>query len=190
MGVAPTRREFVRSVRDFPLSDAIKEQAVSGLVFRRDHGHRRARVPLPWITPRGGPVCAPPSSASFERPGFATSLGCTSFRHGGFTEGADSDLSDAGLRAAGRHRSARQMPDMRRGPGSSAAPSEQNQPFCRNSRRSFVGIGAWLDSQTLERLGGRTRARTWDPMIKSHLLYQLSYAPGTWSGKPSQEGVV
>jgi hypothetical protein len=38
--------------------------------------------------------------------------------------------------------------------------------------------------------GGRTRARTWDPMIKSHLLYQLSYAPGTRPGKPSQEGVV
>ena len=38
--------------------------------------------------------------------------------------------------------------------------------------------------------GGRTRARTWDPMIKSYLLYQLSYAPGSWSGKPSQEGVV
>src|ERR1700719_4570213 len=31
----------------------------------------------------------------------------------------------------------------------------------------------------LEKLGGRTRARTWDPMIKSHLLYQLSYAPET-----------
>jgi hypothetical protein len=28
-------------------------------------------------------------------------------------------------------------------------------------------------------LGGRTRARTWDPLIKSQLLYQLSYAPGT-----------
>jgi hypothetical protein len=27
-------------------------------------------------------------------------------------------------------------------------------------------------------LGGRTRARTWDPLIKSQLLYQLSYAPG------------
>jgi hypothetical protein len=39
-------------------------------------------------------------------------------------------------------------------------------------------------------LGGRTRARTWDPMIKSHLLYQLSYAPGNRPGKPSQEGVV
>ena len=44
--------------------------------------------------------------------------------------------------------------------------------------------------RVLEGLGGRTRARTWDPMIKSHLLYQLSYAPGTWSGKPPQEGVV
>ena len=31
----------------------------------------------------------------------------------------------------------------------------------------------------LEKLGGRTRARTWDPLIKSQLLYQLSYAPGT-----------
>src|SRR6185312_12070561 len=36
------------------------------------------------------------------------------------------------------------------------------------------------ESCGLRRLGGgRTRARTWDPMIKSHLLYQLSYAPGT-----------
>ena len=26
-------------------------------------------------------------------------------------------------------------------------------------------------------IGGRTRTRTWDPLIKSQLLYQLSYAP-------------
>jgi hypothetical protein len=26
-------------------------------------------------------------------------------------------------------------------------------------------------------ISGRTRARTWDPLIKSQLLYQLSYAP-------------
>ena len=36
--------------------------------------------------------------------------------------------------------------------------------------------------------GGRTRARTWDPMIKSHLLYQLSYAPGTWPRKAFARG--
>ena len=28
-----------------------------------------------------------------------------------------------------------------------------------------------------EKFGGRTRTRTWDPLIKSQLLYQLSYAP-------------
>ena len=36
-------------------------------------------------------------------------LSLASFRHGGFTEAADADLTDA-LRAAGRHRSARQLP--------------------------------------------------------------------------------
>jgi hypothetical protein len=29
----------------------------------------------------------------------------------------------------------------------------------------------------LEKIGGRTRIRTLDPLIKSQLLYQLSYAP-------------
>jgi hypothetical protein len=42
--------------------------------------------------------------------GLRDELSFTSFRHGGFTEGADSDLTDAELRAAGRHRSARQLP--------------------------------------------------------------------------------
>ena len=27
------------------------------------------------------------------------------------------------------------------------------------------------------KFGGRTRTRTWDPLIKSQLLYHLSYAP-------------
>jgi hypothetical protein len=29
----------------------------------------------------------------------------------------------------------------------------------------------------IEEIGGRTRIRTWDLLIKSQLLYQLSYAP-------------
>ena len=48
-----------------------------------------------------------------------------------------------------------------------------------NPRRNAL-FGVVSESCGLRRLdGGRTRARTWDPMIKSHLLYQLSYAPGT-----------
>jgi hypothetical protein len=38
----------------------------------------------------------------------------------------------------------------------------------------------------LKRLGGRTRTRTWDPLIKSQLLYQLSYAPRTRVGSCSK----
>jgi hypothetical protein len=48
--------------------------------------------------------------ALFLAAGLRDELSFTSFRHGGFTEGADSDLSDAELRAAGRHPSARQLP--------------------------------------------------------------------------------
>src|SRR6202790_5327592 len=39
--------------------------------------------------------------------------------------------------------------------------------------------GSPVEFDTWRLAGGRTRARTWDPLIKSQLLYQLSYAPGT-----------
>src|SRR6476660_1507101 len=48
----------------------------------------------------------------------------------------------------------------------------------RNARRKAL-LDLVLETCGLRRLdGGRTRARTWDPLIKSQLLYQLSYAPG------------
>lgn len=91
--------------------DAIKETIVSGPLLRRDHKHRRSCTPRPWMTERkdlrylrsvvGRIVAAA---------GIRTELSFTSFRHGGFTEGADSDLTDAELRTAGRHRSTRQLP--------------------------------------------------------------------------------
>ena len=55
-------------------------------------------------------------------------------------------------------------------------------PFCsRPSSREAIGKKGFL-------LGGRTRARTWDPLIKSQLLYQLSYAPGAWDRKAFASG--
>ncbi|WP_431014900.1 hypothetical protein [Bradyrhizobium pachyrhizi] len=91
--------------------DAIKQDMVSGLVFRRDHAHRKSTTPFPWITERKDlrylrSVVKDIVTAA----GIRSELSFTSFRHGGFTEGADSDLTDAELRAAGRHRSARQLP--------------------------------------------------------------------------------
>jgi hypothetical protein len=56
--------------------------------------------------------------------------------------------------------------------------------FCGHSadtnRRVFAAPAKGLIRVLfLEGFGGRTRARTWDPLIKSQLLYQLSYAPDT-----------
>ena len=79
--------------------------------FGATMGHRRGRVPLPWMTPRGGLDYLRSTVKRIIRAAeLRDELSFTSFRHGGFTEGADSDLSDAELRAAGRHRSARQLP--------------------------------------------------------------------------------
>jgi hypothetical protein len=87
-----------------PELDAIKAAILSGLMFRRDHKHRRNRVPTPWMTERGGLDYLRAIVKEIVRSaGLRDELSFTSFRHGGFTEGADSDLSDAELRAAGRH---------------------------------------------------------------------------------------
>jgi hypothetical protein len=91
--------------------DAIKETIASGLIFRRDHAHRRSPVPVPWITERRDlRYLRSVVKKIVEAAGLRSELSFTSFRHGGFTEGADSDLTDAELRAASRHRSARQLP--------------------------------------------------------------------------------
>jgi hypothetical protein len=91
--------------------DAIKETSVSGLVFRREHAHRRSAKPLPWITERKDlRYLRSVVKKIIVAAGLRNELSFTSFRHGGFTEGADSDLTDAELRTAARHRSTRQLP--------------------------------------------------------------------------------
>lgn len=91
--------------------DAIKAIMISGLVFRRDHEHRRSRDQLPWMTARKDlRYLRAVVKKIVAAAGLRSELSFTSFRHGGFTEGADSDLTDAELRAAARHRSSHQLP--------------------------------------------------------------------------------
>jgi hypothetical protein len=91
--------------------DAIKQTTVLGLLFRRDHPHRRSPTPLPWITGRKDlRYLRSVVKKIVVTAGLRNELSFTSFRHGGFTEGADSDLTDAELRAASRHRSPHQLP--------------------------------------------------------------------------------
>jgi hypothetical protein len=82
--------------------DDIKQGIVSGLALRRDHKHRRSPIPLPWITERQDlRYLREVVKKIIRAASLREELSFTSFRHGGFTEGADSDLTDAELRAAG-----------------------------------------------------------------------------------------
>jgi hypothetical protein len=73
-----------------------------------------------------------------EPPSCATISPFASFRHAGFAEAADADLTDAQLRAAGRHRSARQLPNAHVSNSSlspkSGTQSERIQHVCHNER--------------------------------------------------------
>jgi hypothetical protein len=87
--------------------DAIKCERIGGLMLCRDWGDRR-----PW--PSEGKAYLSLMShkvkAIIRAAGLRDELSFTSFRHGGFTEAADADLSDAEIRAQGRHKSARVLP--------------------------------------------------------------------------------
>jgi hypothetical protein len=55
---------------------------------------------MPWITPRGDlDYLRSTVKEVIRAAGLRDELSFTSFRHGGFTEGADADMSDAELRA-------------------------------------------------------------------------------------------
>jgi hypothetical protein len=75
-------------------------------MLRRERGDQ-----APW--PAGGgdlTLMSRKTKEIIRAAGLREELSFTSFRHGGFTEAADADLSDAEMRAAGRHKSAKLLP--------------------------------------------------------------------------------
>ena len=90
--------------------DAIKRERIGGLMLVRDWGERG---PWPtWPTPDNPDLTHMSRKVKeiIRAAGLRDELTFTSFRHGGFTEAADSDLTDAEMRAAGRHKSAKVLP--------------------------------------------------------------------------------
>jgi len=90
--------------------DAIKRDRVGGLMLVRDLGHRR-----PWPTwPRPDEPDLTHMSRKVKKiiraAGLREELTFTSFRHGGFTEAGDAELTDSQIRAQGRHKSAKVLP--------------------------------------------------------------------------------
>jgi hypothetical protein len=90
--------------------DAIKRERIGGLMLCRDWGKR-----LPW------PTWPKPEQSDFTHlsrkvkeviraAGVRDELSFTSFRHGGFTEGGDAELTDRELLAQGRHTTVKVLP--------------------------------------------------------------------------------
>jgi hypothetical protein len=88
--------------------DALKRERIGGLMLRRDWGDR---IPWPSASESGDLSWMRHKTKKIIRAaGLRDVLSFTSFRHGGFTEAADADLTDAEIRAQGRHRSAKVLP--------------------------------------------------------------------------------
>jgi hypothetical protein len=90
--------------------DAIKRQRIGGLMLCRDWGDRS-----PWPT---WPKPDQPDFTHLSRKvkeviraaGLRDELAFTSFRHGGFTEGGDAELTDREMLAQGRHTTVKVLP--------------------------------------------------------------------------------
>jgi hypothetical protein len=125
-----------------------KKTRIAGLMLRRDWGKQD-----PWPTRlKAGDV-----ELSLMRhrvkdiiraAGLRDELTFTSFRHGGFTEAADSDLTDAEMRAQGRHKvlpryAKRTMKQVAKGARKRRAACEQTidilsecqKPACQNDEK-------------------------------------------------------
>jgi len=92
--------------------DEIKRNRIGGLMLVRDWPDKAAGVPLPW--PSGGKggldYLRHRAKKVMANAGLRPELTLTSFRHGGFTEGADADLTDRELQSIGRHKSVKTLP--------------------------------------------------------------------------------
>lgn len=98
-------------------------ERVGTLIVMRDSVDRKRKVQLPWATSASNPLRHAQREIARIRDAaeLPENITFTTFRHGGHTEGADADLTDAQLRALGAHRTTRMIrlyakgtPDQRR----------------------------------------------------------------------------
>ena len=119
--------------------DVIKRERIGGLMLTRDWGERS-----PWPTGDRNRSHAhePQGEGDHPRRRVARRADLHSFRHGGFTEAADADLSDAEMQSAGRHKSAKVLPTYAKRTMKQVAEGrrsggrrEQKQTICQNEQQ-------------------------------------------------------
>jgi hypothetical protein len=85
--------------------DVIKRERIGGLILRRDWGDRRPRATWPEPDRPDLTHMSRKVKEIIRAAGLRDELTFTSFRHGGFTEAGDAELTDREIMAQGRHKS-------------------------------------------------------------------------------------
>ena len=131
--------------------DAIKRERIGGLMLRRDWGERATVADLADTDELDLTHMSRKVKEIIRAAGLRDELTFTSFRHGGFTEAADADLTDAEMRAQGRHKSAKVLPTLRqahheagRGRGEEAA-RDANSGEGRMIKKDKVNV--WISPE-------------------------------------------
>jgi hypothetical protein len=93
--------------------DVIKRERIAGLMIRRDWGERAPWPPWPFADKPDHvdlSLIGKKTKEIMKAAGLRAELTFASFRHGGFTEMGDAELSDPQIRAQGRHKSTKILP--------------------------------------------------------------------------------
>ena len=87
--------------------------------------------------------------------GLRDQLSFTSFRHGGFTEGGDAELTDREMLAQGRHTTVKVLPKYTKRTRRQIVNGAKKRPGSSNKRRTFVRMSISL----LVRIDSRQHAK-------------------------------
>ncbi len=147
--------------------DIIKRTRIAGLMLRRDWGKHD-----PWPTwPKEDEIDLSLMRHRVKKiiraAGLREGLSFTSFRHGGFTEAADPDLTDAEMRAQERHKSAKVLPRYAKRTMKQVAEGARKRRASANKRRTFVR----MSSRGLVRMTRAAAAKSlilWRPRLDSN----------------------
>ena len=136
--------------------DAIKRDRIGGLMLCRDWGER-----VPWPT---WPKPDDPDFTHMSRKvkeiiraaGMRDELSFTSFRHGGFTEGGDAELTDREMLAQGRHTTVKVLPKYVKRTTNQIVSGTRCEPKtdrCPNERQPSCPNGKLMTRQVPENIG-------------------------------------
>jgi hypothetical protein len=147
--------------------DAIKRDRIGGLMLCRDWGNRGSWPTWPKPDQPDFTHLSRKVKEVIRAAGLRDELSFTSFRHGGFTEGGDAELTDREMLAQGRQTTVKVLPryvkrtrDRSSAAPKSAARPEQKADSCPNEQQRACPNGKLRMREVFENFGAGEGNRT------------------------------